>query len=219
VLSATAHSRAAALLARDDSAAPGCREWAPPGGGAPTPLEVRFSIAGSLCAGGYVLALAFYLFVRVAYSLDLGDDAWWVPAVRVGLSSGSRELLARFVPTHVRYVGLSQSAYIWFKGVPGLLHKWPSLIHCPCYRRDLLFSPPPRYGWLVLAVEVLGATSMLPYAALLPWHTVSAGIGLPPDNGRLCLPDGKRFDLTVLVPCYKVGARFHSGLQPTTRAH
>ena len=58
----------------------------------------------------------------------------------------------------------------------------------------------------MLAVELLGASAMLPYAMLLPWHTVSTGSsGLPPDNGRLSLPQDKHFKVHVLVPCYKVG--------------
>ncbi|KAI8463461.1 MAG: glycosyl hydrolase family 9-domain-containing protein [Monoraphidium minutum] len=60
------------------------------------------------------------------------------------------------------------------------------------------------YGWVVLAVEVLGATAVLPYGAMLVAYTVSTGsAGLPPDIGRVSLPPSKHFAVHVLVPCFK----------------
>lgn len=62
-----------------------------------------------------------------------------------------------------------------------------------------------RYGWLVLGVELLGVTAVLPYGAMLVVHTESTGSpGLPADDGSLMLPPDKRFRVHVMVPCYKV---------------
>lgn len=61
------------------------------------------------------------------------------------------------------------------------------------------------YGALILAIELLGLTSVLPYALLLPVATLPSGSrGLPVDDGRALLPPEKRFRVHILVPCYKV---------------
>lgn len=58
---------------------------------------------------------------------------------------------------------------------------------------------------MVLVVEMLGVTSVLPYGAMLLFYTDSTGSeGLPADNGRNLLPTTKRFSVHILVPCYKV---------------
>lgn len=63
-----------------------------------------------------------------------------------------------------------------------------------------------RYGVLILVVEFIGLTSVLPYGLLLPFYTTSSGSkGLPIDDGRVVLPADKRFRVHILVPCYKVG--------------
>lgn len=58
---------------------------------------------------------------------------------------------------------------------------------------------------LVLVVEIIGLTAVVPYGMLLPFHTLSSGSkGLPVDDGRAILPPEKRFRVHILVPCYKV---------------
>ena len=65
-----------------------------------------------------------------------------------------------------------------------------------------------RYGVLVLIVELIGFTAVLPYGLLLPFYTASSGSrGLPLDDGRVVLPADKRFRVHILVPCYKVRVR------------
>ncbi|WIA20938.1 hypothetical protein OEZ85_005279 [Tetradesmus obliquus] len=60
------------------------------------------------------------------------------------------------------------------------------------------------YGVLVLVVEIIGLTAVVPYGMLLPFHTLSSGSkGLPVDDGRAILPPEKRFRVHILVPCYK----------------
>jgi hypothetical protein len=59
---------------------------------------------------------------------------------------------------------------------------------------------------LVLVIELIGLTAVVPYGMLLPFHTLSSGSkGLPVDDGRVILPPEKRFRVHILVPCYKVG--------------
>lgn len=59
---------------------------------------------------------------------------------------------------------------------------------------------------MVLIVELIGLSAVIPYGMLLPLHTASAGSrGLPLDDGRVVLPPEKRFRVHILVPCYKVG--------------
>lgn len=71
---------------------------------------------------------------------------------------------------------------------------------CPCVAR--------RYGVLVLVVELLGLSAVLPYGFLLPFYTASSGSrGLPIDDGRVVLPREKCFVVHILVPCYKVRRR------------
>jgi hypothetical protein len=61
---------------------------------------------------------------------------------------------------------------------------------------------------LVLVIELIGLTAVVPYGMLLPFHTLSSGSkGLPVDDGRVILPPEKRFRVHILVPCYKVGLR------------
>jgi hypothetical protein len=58
---------------------------------------------------------------------------------------------------------------------------------------------------LILVVEFIGLTSVLPYGLMLPFYTSSSGSkGLPIDDGRVVLPADKRFRVHILVPCYKV---------------
>ena len=70
---------------------------------------------------------------------------------------------------------------------------------------------------LILVVEFIGLTSVLPYGLMLPFFTASSGSkGLPIDDGRVVLPADKRFNVHILVPCYKVsrqqqGWRLRSG--------
>lgn len=60
---------------------------------------------------------------------------------------------------------------------------------------------------LVLVVELIGLTAVLPYGLLLPFHTLGSGSkGLPIDDGRVILPPEKRFRVHILVPCYKVSS-------------
>jgi hypothetical protein len=67
---------------------------------------------------------------------------------------------------------------------------------------------PRRYAVLVLVVEFIGLSAVVPYGLLLPLYTASSGSrGLPLDDGRVVLPPGKRFRVHILVPCYKVRAR------------
>ena len=40
------------------------------------PLETRFSFAAAVLLVLYVASLGYYLYVRIAYSLDLGPGAW-----------------------------------------------------------------------------------------------------------------------------------------------
>ncbi len=55
----------------------------------------------------------------------------------------------------------------------------------------------------MLIAETL--TAVIPYGALLIVHTASSGSrGLPLDDGRVVLPPQKRFNVHILVPCYKV---------------
>jgi endoglucanase len=70
----------------------------------------------------------------------------------------------------------------------------------------------PRYGWIVLCVEILTATSSLSYAVLLCRSTRSRGSpGLEPvpDSGNLEAPPFAvsdkllKFHVRILVPCYK----------------
>lgn len=62
-----------------------------------------------------------------------------------------------------------------------------------------------RYGVLILVVELIGLTSVIPYGMLLPFQTLSSGSkGLPIDDGKVILPPEKRFRVHILVPCYKV---------------
>lgn len=69
-------------------------------------------------------------------------------------------------------------------------------------------SLPCRYGVLILVVEIIGLTSVVPYGMLLPFYTSSSGSkGLPIDDGRVVLPADKRFRVHILVPCYKVRVR------------
>lgn len=42
-----------------------------------------------------------------------------------------------------------------------------------------------------------------------------SGSGLPVDDGRWRLPDGKSFRIHVLIPCYKVGCSLGGGTLPT----
>jgi hypothetical protein len=59
---------------------------------------------------------------------------------------------------------------------------------------------------LVLVIEIIGLTAVVPYGMLLPFHTLSSGSkGLPVDDGRVILPPEKRFRVHILVPCFKVG--------------
>ena len=58
---------------------------------------------------------------------------------------------------------------------------------------------------LILVVEFIGLTSVLPYGLMLPFYTSSSGSkGLPIDDGCVVLPADKRFRVHILVPCYKV---------------
>jgi hypothetical protein len=58
---------------------------------------------------------------------------------------------------------------------------------------------------LILVVEFIGLTSVLPYGLMLPFYTSSSGSkGLPIDDGHVVLPADKRFRVHILVPCYKV---------------
>lgn len=86
-------------------------------------------------------------------------------------------------------------------------------------------SPLPcRYGVLILVVEFIGLTSVLPYGLMLPFFTSSSGSrGLPIDDGRVVLPADKRFRVHILVPCYKVSrlsfklpARLYSTRRPVS---
>jgi len=65
---------------------------------------------------------------------------------------------------------------------------------------------PPRWGIIVLIAETPGLTAVIPYGWLLWLHTQpSNSRGLPVDDGRVVLPPEKRFNVHILVPCYKVG--------------
>jgi hypothetical protein len=65
---------------------------------------------------------------------------------------------------------------------------------------------------LILVVEFIGLTSVLPYGLMLPVYTASSGSkGLPIDDGRVVLPADKRFNVHILVPCYKVRAEGGKG--------
>lgn len=70
-----------------------------------------------------------------------------------------------------------------------------------------------RYGVLILVVELIGLSSVIPYGMLLPFQTLSSGSkGLPIDDGKVILPPEKRFRVHILVPCYKVGLGSVAGL-------
>jgi hypothetical protein len=57
----------------------------------------------------------------------------------------------------------------------------------------------------VLIAEIIGLTAVAPYGFLLWLHTQPSGSkGLPVDDGRVVLPPAKRFNVHILVPCYKV---------------
>ncbi|GBF89253.1 six-hairpin glycosidase [Raphidocelis subcapitata] len=65
-----------------------------------------------------------------------------------------------------------------------------------------LDMPYKWYSILILVVECIGMTSVVPYALLNVVHTHPSGSGgLPADDG-LMEPD-KRFTVRVMVPCYK----------------
>lgn len=63
------------LLGRDDSDA-GKKVWTPPGGGAPRPLIHRVSWLACLIMALYLASLVYYLYVRIAFSVNLGGQAW-----------------------------------------------------------------------------------------------------------------------------------------------
>jgi hypothetical protein len=65
---------------------------------------------------------------------------------------------------------------------------------------------PPRWGVIVLIAETIGLTAVIPYGMMLWLRTAPSGSrGLPVDDGRVVLPPEKRFNVHMLVPCYKVG--------------
>jgi hypothetical protein len=60
----------------------------------------------------------------------------------------------------------------------------------------------------VLAAELFGLSAVIPYGFMLFRYTAPSGSrGLPLDDGRVVLPPEKRFNVHILVPCYKVGGR------------
>lgn len=57
----------------------------------------------------------------------------------------------------------------------------------------------------MLIAEIFGLTAVVPYGALLWLYTApSDSRGLPVDDGKVVLPPEKRFNVHILVPCYKV---------------
>jgi hypothetical protein len=59
---------------------------------------------------------------------------------------------------------------------------------------------------VVVVAELFGLSAVMPYGFLLWLYTRPSGSrGLPADDGRVVLPPEKRFNVHILVPCYKVG--------------
>ena len=59
----------------------------------------------------------------------------------------------------------------------------------------------------MLIAEIWGLTAVAPYGWLLWLHTAPTGSrGLPADDGVVILPPEKRFNVHILVPCYKARA-------------
>jgi hypothetical protein len=66
-----------------------------------------------------------------------------------------------------------------------------------------------RYGIVILVVELMGLSAVLPYGFMLFRYTASKGSkGLPIDDGKVILPVEKRFHVRVLIPCYKVCTKY-----------
>ena len=75
----------------------------------------------------------------------------------------------------------------------------------------MLLVPDRRYGIVILVVELMGLSAVLPYGFMLFRYTASKGSkGLPIDDGKVILPVDKRFHVRVLIPCYKVRASRHT---------
>jgi hypothetical protein len=72
----------------------------------------------------------------------------------------------------------------------------------------------------VLVAELFGLSAVLPYGFLLWRYTKPSGSrGLPPDDGRVVMPPDKRFNVHMLVPCYKVGGGSCGGRRALGKAH
>jgi hypothetical protein len=87
---------------------------------------------------------------------------------------------------------------------------------CPATAAQAAHPHPPlplapcRYSILILTVEIMGITAVLPYALLQVDSTRPAGSGgLPPDDGISC--GEKVFCVNVLVPCYKESMQVGAG--------
>jgi hypothetical protein len=165
--------------------------WAPKR--PPNPFRRVFSPLAFLIFVGFLAAMGYYYYVRVRFTLDMGRNTWWVAAFWGG--RGGLRLRAGGVEARVAAAG------DWHRGRATLRR-----LSTPA-RRPIPY-PYPRWGVIVLIAETIGLTAVIPYGWLLWLRTAPAGSrGLPVDDGRVVLPPEKRFNVHMLVPCYKVGGR------------
>uniref|UniRef100_A0A383V9F4 Glycosyltransferase 2-like domain-containing protein n=1 Tax=Tetradesmus obliquus TaxID=3088 RepID=A0A383V9F4_TETOB len=90
----------------------------------------------------------------------------------------------------------------WFAVMAALLYAAATIYYLYVRIAFTLDMKDKWYSCCVLAVEIIGITAVIPYAALNCVHTHPTGSpGLPADDG-FTEPD-KKFTVRVLVPCYK----------------
>ncbi len=138
----------------------------------------------------YLAAALFYFYVRWTSTLDIGW-VWWVAHAQLPAPEALRPAARKPVGLPARRSSLPRP--------PAPAHHTPHLT-----------SPHPtttrRYASIILFIEIFTSTSTVAYAVLLVQHTkLKKTPGLPPrrlgppPKGTTCY----RFDVRVLVPCYK----------------
>ncbi len=153
-------------------------------------------------------AQAYYLYVRAAYTLDMGAQTWCVhaggqatflpvrttglrgsPAVRAALRRALQPLGWQHAPTHTRrrhMHGICSRDASMTLSQPSMHLQLGCQHDLVAARHALLPLPLVRYCVIVFIVELLGVTAVLPYGFMLVRYTETTSTpGLPTDDGKV----------------------------------